>query len=272
MACRVIFGLNSAMNQFPVLLGIGFLLGAILGSFIGMASYRWPRKESWGGRSKCPTCGRTLGVADLVPIVSWFFARAKCTCGAPISARYPVIEAATALLSALVLAEFGWTIAGALAVVLVVLVMLIIVIDWENFIIPDKLVIILFLVGLVWRWQVEGTWLAPLLGLGAGVMLFLTAFLAAFIVERINETESLGGGDLKLLFAAGPWVGFQILPLLLILSGVFGILFYLLWRKINLPAKQSADVPFGAFPYGPAICAAMLACVLLEQWVLKLFS
>lgn len=255
-----------------IIAAIGFLLGAILGSFISMASWRLPRKQSWGGRSLCPACGRQLGVRDLIPILSYFLNDRKCSCGTAISIRYPLIESATAILSALVLAKFGLTLLGALGIVFVVLLMLMIVIDWEHFIIPNNLVLITFFVGLFWRWAAEGTWVAVVLGLGAGVLLFLTAFLAAFIVERMNETESLGGGDLKLLFAAGPWVGFQILPLLLILSGIYGVLFYLLWKRIKLPAQQSADVPFGAFPYGPAICAAMFTCVMAGDWVVRLFS
>jgi leader peptidase (prepilin peptidase)/N-methyltransferase len=249
---------------------LGFILGAILGSFISMASWRMPRKESWGGRSRCPACGRTLGVSDLVPIVSYFLKGKKCTCGAAISVRYPIIEIATGALCAIVAARFGLTLLGALSIPFVVILMLMIVIDWEHFIIPDPLVVCLFLLGLVWRWGVDGTWYAPLIGLGTGLMLFLTAFLAAYIVERMNETESLGGGDLKLLFAAGPWIGFHMVPVLLFLSGVYGLLFYLLWKNLKMPAQQSADVPLGAFPYGPAICAAIFTCVLSEEFVLKL--
>lgn len=251
-------------------LGFGFLFGAISGSFIGMASWRWLRKESWWGRSKCPACGKPLGAMDLIPILSYFMKNRRCNCAGKISSRYPVIEGMTAVLSAVLFAKFGMTFAGILGLIFVALLMLIIVIDWENYIIPNRLVLILFLLGLVWRWSVEQTWLAPLLGVGAGLMLFLTAFLAAFIVERINEQESMGGGDLKLLFAAGPWVGFQILPALLLFSGLFGILSYFVWKKLDTPAKQSADVPFGAFPYGPAICLAIYVCVMLQDYLSSL--
>lgn len=248
----------------------GLLLGLIMGSFIGMASFRWLSKETWWGRSKCPKCGRKLGVSDLVPILSYFLKGKKCSCGNKISSRYPIIESMTAILSAVILAKYGLTLLGAMGLLFVLLLMLIIVIDWENYIIPNRLVFILFFVGLLWRWAVEGTLLAPLLGLGASLMLFFTAFLAAFIVERMNEQESLGGGDLKLLFAAGPWVGFKILPALLLFSGLFGILSYFIWKKLDTPAKQSADVPFGAFPYGPAICMAIFLCVMLEEYLAKL--
>lgn len=249
----------------------GLLLGSVLGSFIGMASWRWLRKETWWGRSKCISCGRSLNVSDLIPVVSYFLKKRRCSCGGAISSRYPIIESLTAVLSAVVMVKFGLTFQGGLGIIFVMILMLIIVIDWENYIIPNRLVLILFLVGLVWRWSVEGTWLAPLMGLGAGLMLFLTAFLAAFVVERMNEQESMGGGDLKLLFAAGPWVGFKILPALLLLSGLFGILSYFVWKKLDTPAKQSAEVPFGAFPYGPAICLAIFACVMLEEYLTKLF-
>lgn len=259
------------MNQLAVLVPLGIVLGLILGSFIGMASWRLPLRESWSGRSRCPACKRQLTAFDLIPVLSYFLARGRCTCGAKISPRYPIIETATAILCAITLAKFGLTWTGALGLLFVMLLMLIVVIDWEHFIIPDRLVIILFLMGLLWRWAREGVWYAPFLGVGAGVMLFLTAFLAAFIVERMNETESLGGGDLKLLFAAGAWVGFPSIPILLFLSGIYGVLFYLLWKKINLPAQQSADVPFGAFPYGPAICAAMFTCVMLEDVIRRFF-
>jgi Flp pilus assembly protein protease CpaA len=80
----------------------------------------------------------------------------------------------------------------------------------------------------------------------------------------------LGGGDLKLLFAAGPWIGFHMVPVLLFLSGIYGLLFYLLWKKLNMQPQQSADVPLGAFPYGPAICAAIFTCALVETPLLKI--
>ena len=195
-----------------IVITLVFVLGSILGSFIGMASWRWPRKESWGGRSHCVACGRTLGVSDLIPILSYFLKKRKCTCGVAISSRYPIIEFSTGILCAIIVARFG-----------------------------------------------------------TSIMLFLTAFLAAYIVERMNETESLGGGDLKLLFAAGPWVGFGMVPVLLILCGIYGLLFYLLWKKINMPTQQSVDVPLGAFPYGPAICASIFTCVLSEEFVLQIF-
>jgi prepilin signal peptidase PulO-like enzyme (type II secretory pathway) len=250
----------------------GLVIGLVLGSFIGMASYRWLRREGWWGRSKCPNCRRTLGASDLIPILSFFIKHKQCVCGAKISVRYPVIEGMTGILAAVLLMQFGLTLLGGLSLIFITLLMLIIVIDWENYIIPNELVIWLFLFGLVWRWAVEGTWLAPVMGLGAGVMLFLTAFLAAYIVERMNEQESLGGGDLKLLFAAGPWVGFQILPALLIFSGFFGVLSYFIWKKLDTPAKQSADVPFGAFPYGPAICLAIYLCVIIQPFLIDIFS
>ena len=261
-----------SFNAIYVLLPLGFVLGTIFGSFVSMASYRWLRNESWGGRSKCPACGRTLGILDLVPIFSWFMLGKQCSCGAPISMRYPMIEAITGILFAITLAHFGLTSSGALACGFVVLIMLIIVIDWENFIIPNRLVMIMLLTGLLWRLARDGVWFAPFLGIGAGVMLFLTAFLAAWVVERVCEIESLGGGDLKLLFAAGPWVGFPMLPGLLIFSGLYGMLFNELWKRINLPAKQSADVPFGAFPFGPSICMAILTCLLTEDFFMTLFA
>mgnify|MGYP000927423879 FL=1 len=250
--------------------GFGFLLGLLLGSFAGMASWRWLRKTSWWGRSQCPGCGRKLGPSDLIPILSYFIKNKICSCGNKISARYPVIEGLTATLSALIFMKYGFTLLGALGLVFVLILVLIIVIDWENYIIPNRLVLLLFVFGIAWRWNVEGTWVAALTGIAAGLMLFLTAFLAAFIVERMNEQESMGGGDLKLLFAAGPWVGFKVLPALLLLSGFFGILSYFIWKRLDVPTKQSADVPLGAFPYGPAICMAIFATVMLEELLSKL--
>lgn len=259
-------------ESIPVKILLGLLVGSVVGSFVGMATWRWPLKQSWWGRSKCPACSRTLGVRDLVPVVSYFLCGGLCRCGGKISVRYPIIEGVTAILTALIFTLIGLNWVALMAAAFVMLLMMIIVIDAEHFIIPNQLVIWLFLLGLVWRWAVEGTWVAPIMGLGAGVMLFLTAFLAAFIVERMNEQESLGGGDLKLLFAAGPWVGFQILPALLIFSGIFGVVSYFIWKKLDIKVAQSADIPFGAFPYGPAICLAIYCCVVFEPWLIKVFQ
>ena len=130
----------------------------LLGSFASLVAYRLPRGETLAtGRSRCPQCGHTLGIADLVPVFSYLWSRGKCRhCQAAISARYPLIEIITALLFVLALAVAGPGLQafalGLLAVGLVIMT----AIDLEHQIIPDQ--------AFRWRWR---DWALPIMRLPA---------------------------------------------------------------------------------------------------------
>ncbi|MDB5681781.1 MAG: peptidase, partial [Sphingomonas bacterium] len=195
--------------------GLG-VLGAIVGSFLATLVIRWPRERSViGGRSQCDGCGRTLRVWELVPLVSALASRGRCrSCGAAIDPRHWQIELGCAVLgviSGLAVpgpvgvagAVFGW--------VLLTLAAL----DVAEFWLPDALTGTLAAAGLATIAVAPPEWPDRLIGGAAG---FVSLWLIAFAYRRLRGRDGLGGGDPKLLGAIGLWVGWAMLPFVLLLA------------------------------------------------------
>ena len=230
-----------------ILLGIA---GAAVGSFLGLVSLRLPKGEGVAlGRSRCSGCGRTLGPLVLVPVLSFVVLRGHCrTCGAGIERRYPIIEAAAALVglvSALVVP--GW--AAVAAALLGWWLLLLAVLDAEHYWLPDRLTWPLVGLGLL-----ATALLAPSLlthhVIGA-VVGFALLWGVAAAYRRLRGRHGLGGGDAKLFAAAGAWVGWDDLPLVLLGAAGAGLVAALILyaREKDFLTKR---LPFGAF-LAPAI-------------------
>ncbi|HPE15855.1 MAG TPA: prepilin peptidase, partial [Oscillospiraceae bacterium] len=182
-----------------------FLYGLCIGSFLNVVIYRVPLELSVvKGRSRCPACGHTLGPFDLVPLFSFLFLGGKCRyCKAPISPRYPLVEAVTGALFALCALAWGlsWY-----AVVLCLYGSVLIAaafIDREHGIIPDRLhVVILLLAAASWFAGPTVTLMDRLIGaLGLG---------AAMLLVSLFTGGGIGGGDIKLLAASGLLLGWKL--------------------------------------------------------------
>lgn len=223
----------------------GALIGVIIGSFIATLVIRWPVGRSIiSGRSHCDGCARTLTVRELIPLLSFVVQRGRCRgCGAAINPRHVYVELICGLICAAALAVspdeagaagavFGW--------VLVALIML----DAEHFWLPDKLVLPLGVVGLL-----VGT-----AGIGIGLNDRLYGAVGGFLsFELIRMTyrlsrgrEGLGGGDPKLLGAIGAWLGWQVLPFVVLGASAVGLL-WVLSKLVRGQAVSASDrVPLGA--------------------------
>lgn len=227
----------------PLALGV---LGAIVGSFVAALAIRWPAGRSVvGGRSACDACGQVLRARDLVPIASALRLRGKCRdCGAPIDGRHTVIEAAAAAIgvaaawavpgpAAIAGAAFGWLLLALAALDIAAL--------W----LPDRLTATLAVAGLV----TGALGLEPPLAerLIGGVAGFAVLWLVAAGYRRVRGRHGLGGGDAKLLGAIGLWLGWRMLPPVLVLACLVG-LGLVLFRRLSgrLVARDDA-LPFGAF-------------------------
>ena len=197
------------------------VLGAVVGSFLANLAVRWTREESvMRGRSGCDGCGRTLSVAELVPLGSWLAQRGRCRgCGARIDVRHPLVEAGCALVGLSAgWAAPGWE--GAAGAVFGWLLLTLATIDATDFWLPDELTGALALAGLASGW-----WFAPglserLIG-GAGGFAALWAIAVAY--RALRGREGLGGGDPKLFGAIGLWLGWRMLPAVLLLAGLIGL-------------------------------------------------
>ena len=232
------------------------LAGAAVGSFVGLASLRLPAGEGIVlGRSRCSACGRALEPADLVPLLSFAALRGRCrTCGAAIDKRYPLIEAASVLIGlASAVLHPGWQ--GLAAALLGWWLLLLALLDYEHYWLPNKLTYPLIAAGLaVTAWLAPSLLLHHIIGAAAGLAL-LWAVAAAY--GRLRGRVGLGGGDAKLFAAAGAWLGWYDLPLVLLGASLAGLAAALSvhGRKASFLTRR---LPFGTF-LAPAIWLVYLA-------------
>jgi leader peptidase (prepilin peptidase) / N-methyltransferase len=244
-------------------IAIVFLLGLILGSFSSALIYRIPLGISWTSkRSACVTCQKSLGFFDLIPVMSWLINGGKCSaCGHKVSARYPILEIAHGVAALVIYAVFGlslefWFILTALPILSALLV-----IDLDHMILPNTLVGILTGLGLV------RLFLPLVMGQGSEWSFVYDHLLAAFafaglswflgwFLSRILKKDALGFGDVKFFFAAGLWLGLQMMPYFLIASGLLGVAFAIFWKVI-----WKKDV----FPFGPSLIMSLFLLLILQN-------
>ena len=215
----------------------GALLGLVAGSFLATLVLRWPRGAPLTGRSHCDGCGRVLGVRDLVPLLSFALARGRCrACGAAIDWRHPAIELAAALIgaAAFVVEPSIWGLAGAL---FGWLLLALLALDAGHYWLPDALTMPLLGLGLLLG---RGEMADRLLGaaIGGGALL-----LVAGIYRLARGRDGLGLGDVKLMAGLGAWLGWPLLPTLLLMAALLG-LGLAAWRKLR--GAPITHVPLGA--------------------------
>lgn len=226
---------------------IAFILGACMGSFITMASYRIPLGEDivWKP-SRCPSCEKSLGFWDLFPMLSWTFSGRKCRyCKTPVSVRYPLTELVSALTFLGLYLKFGFTLECAALMLIATMILILIVTDLEHYIIPDGVQIGLLL-SIGWLiWIRDASIMDATYGALAGLA---TGLGLRYSFLWLRKIEALGWGDIKLLPIIGMAVGVKPFVLVLVLSGLLGILTGLVWKLL----KRGP-----VFPFGPALAVSM---------------
>ena len=193
------------------------LVAPFVGSFLGVVIERLPMgRPILRGRSQCAQCGAALSARDMVPLLSWLARRGRCRCGqARLSPFYPAIElAALAVALSAVAVLSGWLLWASLALGWTLLTLAII--DWRHYQLPDALTLPLIPAGLLVAWAIDPARLgAHLIGAAAGWLAFRAL---AWLYRRMRGREGLGGGDAKLLAAAGAWLGWPALPSVVLLA------------------------------------------------------
>jgi len=223
------------------------VVGLCVGSFLNVVIHRLPKMLERGWReqcadlagetptnapaynlivprSQCPSCGHRIGALENIPVVSYLVLRGHClACRAPISARYPVVELLAAFLSVAAVVRFGGLTPTALAAcVFLWMLLALTLIDFDTQLLPDNLTLPLLWAGLLAN--VLGA--APIANLRDAVIGaiagYLTLWLVYWLFKLIRGKEGMGYGDFKLLAALGAWLGWQMLPLIVLLSSVVG--------------------------------------------------
>jgi leader peptidase (prepilin peptidase)/N-methyltransferase len=229
-------------NAFYMLVALA--LGLCVGSFLNVVIHRLPRmlERRWRNdcaelagtppapaprynlmvpRSACPACGHQITAFENVPVLSWLLLRGRCSaCKAAISPRYPLVEVAGGLLAAAACWRFGGTPAGLAAAVLLWALLALTCIDFDTQLLPDDLTLPLLWGGLFVN--LFGLF-APLkdavIGAIAGYLALWTIY---WLFKLIRGKEGMGYGDFKLLASLGAWLGWQALPVIVLLSSVVG--------------------------------------------------
>ncbi len=203
-------------------------------------------------RSACPHCRAPITAWQNIPVISWLVLRGRCAaCKAPISARYPVVELATGILSAWAAWHFGFGAAAACAVALTWVLIALTGIDLDHQLLPDNITLPMLWAGLlaaVAIGPIEGSALPvsprdAIIGAAAG---YLSLWLVFHAFRLITGKEGMGYGDFKLFAALGAWMGWKILPLIILLSAgtgaVLGIAMIVLRGR-----DRAAPIPFGPY-------------------------
>jgi leader peptidase (prepilin peptidase)/N-methyltransferase len=254
------------------------LLGLLVGSFLNVVVHRLPimgqrELENYIAheagkelphqdkfnltvpRSRCPHCGHQIGALENIPVISWLVLRGKCkACKAPISARYPIVELVTGLLSALLVWQFGSGLMGLATLPFAWLLIAMTLIDYDTKTLPDDLTFPLLWLGLLVN--LNGTFV-PLHDAVIGAMAgYLALWSVYWLFKLVTGKEGMGYGDFKLLAALGAWLGWAMLPTIIILSSVVGAVVGI---SLILFARRARDNPI---PFGPYLAAAGMIALL----------
>ena len=255
---------------------ITVVFSLLIGSFLNVVIVRLPRQMHWQWEkdeqgaapppgiawppSHCPSCEHALSWWENLPLLSYLLLRGRCrACRAGISLRYPLVEALTALLSLIVVLILGPQWSTVAALVLTWALIALAFIDLEHFLLPDRITLPLLAVGLLVN--AIGGFTDPLSALIGAVSGYGILWAVYHAYRALTGREGFGYGDFKLLGALGAWLGWQLLPLVILLSAgvgaAIGITLILLRRH-----QRSEPLPFGPFLAG----AGWLALLWGQKW------
>jgi len=250
------------------------ILGLLVGSFLNVVIHRLPKmmERDWQNqcadlrgelapeqlplsllkpRSRCPQCGHAITAIENIPLLSWLVLRGKCSsCKTAISPRYPTVEALTGLITAFAGWHYGFGAMAGGAIILVWCLVALTFIDLDSQLLPDSITLPLLWCGLLFN--LFGTFTdlsSAVIGAMGG---YLSLWLVYWAFKLATGKEGMGYGDFKLLAALGAWLGWQVLPLTILLSSLVGAVVGI---GLIVLTKRGRNVPI---PFGPYLAAAGL--------------
>ncbi len=281
--------LDLIQNSTAVLVTACVVFGLLVGSFLNVVIHRMPRmlQTEWESqcaelagatpapgpkynlvlpRSACPKCGHMITAFENIPVLSWLALRGRCrSCRAPISARYPLVEALTGLLSGIVAWNFGFGLALAGGLVFTWAMIALTFIDLDTTLLPDDITLPVLWIGLLVN--INGTFVPlPTAVIGA-----IAGYLALWSVywgfKLLTGKEGMGYGDFKLLAAIGAFLGWKVLPLVILLSSFVGAA---IGVSMIVFARHDRQVPI---PFGPYLAVAGVIALIwgeaITQWWMR---
>lgn len=236
-----------------------FLFGIVIGSFLNVCIFRIPEHETVvTERSHCMKCGYQLSWYDMVPVFSWLFLRGRCRkCKEPISPQYPIIEAVNGFLYVLVFAVNDFSLQSILYCLLMSALLVLSVIDWRTYEIPIGINIFILCLGILQVILDHTNW-------GDYVIGFLCVSIILEVLLLLSRGRAIGGGDVKLMAAAGLLLGWEKIILAFLLGCIIGSIIHLLRMKLS-----KADHVLAMGPYlSIGIAIAVLWGDALIRWYL----
>ena len=221
-----------------------FIIGAIFGSFYNVVGLRLPKGESIvTPPSHCPNCKHKLSALELIPIISYFIQGGKCRhCGEKISYIYPIFEAICGLFFALAYVSFGLSPMLLIALTFISMMIIIVVSDFNYLIINDSVLLTFGSLLAIETFAVKG-FENMLIALGNGVLAFILMFALKKFGDFLFKKESMGGGDIKLMFIIGMTLSFPVSVVSIFLASLIGLPISLIY----LNKSSSHIIPFGPF-------------------------
>ena len=268
--------------------GLVFLFSLLVGSFLNVVIHRLPKmmEAEWQAqcaelrgetpaesapynlavpRSACPQCGHRITALENIPLLSWLWLRGRCSaCSAPIGARYPLVELLTALLSAAVAWKWGVSVHTLGALLLVWTLVALAFIDLDTTLLPDSLTLPLLWLGLMFN---LGGHFASLpdavIGAIAGYGVLWSVY---WLFKLVTGKDGMGYGDFKLLAAIGAWLGWQMLPVTLLLSSVVGAAIGIA-MIVLVKHDRRVPIPFGPYLAGGGLVALFFGADLTQAYL-----
>jgi leader peptidase (prepilin peptidase)/N-methyltransferase len=215
------------------------LLGMMIGSFLNVCIIRIPKGESIvAASSRCMACGKRIKWYELIPVFSWFFLKGRCSgCKSPISAQYPLVEAATGVLYASIYYRFGISVETLLYMSMTSALLALSVIDFRTYEIPQGFNIFLGLVGISRVASDLSNWPLYLIGFFAVSVFLLLVFF-------ITGGRGIGGGDIKLMAVCGLILGWKLIIVAFVTGCVLGSVLHLIRMAVQ---KEGAVLAFGPY-------------------------
>ncbi len=231
--------INSEIIIFPV-----FIFGILIGSFLNVCIYRIPKGvDIITTRSHCTSCGNVIGWYDLVPVISFLLLRGKCrNCGAKLSIQYPIVELLNGIMYCIVFTVLGLNVKSVVTMALVSALIVIAVIDWRTYEIPFGLNVFILALGvilIVFRLinrDFTGVW-DNIIG-----AVCVSGFL--LVLYFLTKGRGIGGGDIKLMAAAGLFLGWKNCILAFVLGCILGSVIHLIRMRVS---KQDHVLAFGPY-------------------------
>ncbi|MDD2684855.1 MAG: A24 family peptidase [Gallionella sp.] len=273
-------------------IGVVLFVGLMVGSFLNVVIHRLPimLQREWHAqcaelrgesppdtprynlvipRSACPQCNHAIGALENIPVLSYLWLRGKCKgCGTRISPRYPVVETITGVLSAYAAWHFGFGFAACAALALIWALLALTAIDFDTQLLPDDITLPLLWLGLLVN--MFGTFTTLHSAVLGAIFGYLVLWSVYWLFKLITGKEGMGYGDFKLLAALGAWMGWQMLPLIILLSSLVGAVVGI---ALIVLTKQGRNIPI---PFGPYLAGGGLIAlfwgVSLTQSYLQLLA